>query len=280
MKPLKTAVCAIALMLGCLPLTACSGRSDDTANKENFEQVEEGGEVVTLPGDIQIPEPEKPEIPQEPQTPQAQYILVRTNGLNVRAGAGMSSEVLGTVENGVLLQYVGQTNGWYETRYKGRTAYVSADARYTSLTSMEAGSEKIESVIQEGLKVLGTPYVYGAVRLHDGKGNLLKNFTDTAFDCSSLMQYMFYRGAGVNLNMNTRTQVSQGQEVAKKDIQRGDLLFFTNASRYNNTGLERIGHVALYLGDNYILHTASDYAKIEQISTTRWSYYITARRVL
>ncbi|MDE6676486.1 MAG: SH3 domain-containing protein, partial [Clostridia bacterium] len=157
MKPLKTAVCAIALMLGCLPLTACSGRSDDSANKENFEQVEEGGEVVTLPGDIQIPEPE---IPQEPQTPQAQYILVRTNGLNVRSGAGTSSEILGTVENGVLLQYVGTAGGWYETRYKGRTAYVSADTRYTSLTSMEAGSEKIESVIQEGLNVLGTPYVY------------------------------------------------------------------------------------------------------------------------
>ena len=44
-------------------------------------------------------------------------------------------------------------------------------------------------------------------------------------------------------------------------------------------GVERIGHVALYLGDNYILHTASDYAVIEQISSTRWGYYIEARRV-
>ena len=56
-------------------------------------------------------------------------------------------------------------------------------------------------------------------------------------------------------------------------------MFFTNATRKDKVGIERIGHVALYLGDNYILHTASDYAKIEQISQARWSYYITSRRV-
>ena len=57
-------------------------------------------------------------------------------------------------------------------------------------------------------------------------------------------------------------------------------MFFTNASRKNNTGIERVGHVAIYLGGNYILHTASDHAVIEPISATRWSYYITTRDVL
>ena len=57
-------------------------------------------------------------------------------------------------------------------------------------------------------------------------------------------------------------------------------MFFTNASRKNNTGVERIGHVAMYLGDNYILHTASDYAKIEKISSARWGYYIQSQRML
>ena len=37
-------------------------------------------------------------------------------------------------------------------------------------------------------------------------------------------------------------------------------------------------YIALYLGKNYILHTASDYAKIEQISAQRWKYYLSARR--
>ena len=90
---------------------------------------------------------------------------------------------------------------------------------------------------------------------------------------------MFYMGANTLLQVNTRTQVYQGNTVNKSGLKRGDLMFFTNAQRYNKTGVERIGHVAMYLGGNYILHTASDYAKIEQISSTRWSYFIQGQRI-
>ena len=58
------------------------------------------------------------------------------------------------------------------------------------------------------------------------------------------------------------------------------MIFFTNSTRYNKTGVERIGHVALYLGDNLILHTASDYAQIEEISATRWKYYVQTQRMV
>jgi cell wall-associated NlpC family hydrolase len=57
-------------------------------------------------------------------------------------------------------------------------------------------------------------------------------------------------------------------------------MFFTNETRKNKTGVERIGHVALYLGDNLILHTASDYAKIESISSARWSFFIQGQRII
>ena len=82
------------------------------------------------------------------------------------------------------------------------------------------------------------------------------------------------------MDLNTRTQVVQGEKVKEGQLRRGDVMFFTNDSRYNNTGIERVGHVALYLGDNYILHTASDYAVIEEISAKRWSYFIVAKRFL
>ena len=119
------------------------------------------------------------------------------------------------------------------------------------------------------------------MRFHDGRGNKLKNFTTSAFDCSSLMQYMFYMGAdGHLLDVTTRTQVVQGKTVSRANLKRGDLMFFTNSTRYNNTGVERIGHVALYLGENLILHTASDYAKIEEISAARWKYYIQSQRMI
>ena len=206
----------------------------------------------------------------------AQYLKITTDNLNVRKGAGTSYSALGSVEKNILMQYAGKSGDWYETRYMGAKAFVHSS--YAKIVTLEKGNDKVEQIIAEGLNVLGTPYVYGATRLHDGKGNLLKGFSEKKFDCSSLMQFMFFRGANILLNMNTRTQVTQGKEVSS--LQRGDLMFFTNASRKNNKGIERIGHVALYLGDNYILHTASDYAKIEQISSTRWSYFICARRML
>ena len=99
-------------------------------------------------------------------------------------------------------------------------------------------------------------------------------------DCSSLIQYIFYQGASILLDVTTRTQVVQGKYVHPNDLRRGDCIYFTNESREHKTGIERVGHVALYLGDNYILHTASDYARIEKMSAKRWNYYIEARRFL
>lgn len=211
----------------------------------------------------------------------ASYVRAKVDGLNVRTGPGTQYTSLGSIDRGDMLVLLAKEGGWYRTSYKNRTAYISAGKDYTELFEMPLSeNDAIEKVIDEGTRLLGFPYVYGATRLHDGKGNMLKNFDATKYDCSSLMQYIFYYGAGVNLNMTTRTQVSQGTFVAKKDIRRGDLIFFTNSTRYNKTGVERIGHVALYLGENYILHTASDYAVIEEISAQRWKYYIETRRMV
>ena len=202
---------------------------------------------------------------------------VTGESVNLRSGAGTGYAVLGKAEKNTLFAYTGEKSGWYETYCRGRKAYISK--QYVSLYETDKADEDTENVIAEGMKLLGVPYVYGAVRLHDGAGNLLKGFTKEKFDCSSLMQYIFYYGKGALLSLTTRTQVSQGRAVSDNAMKRGDLLFFTNASRKNNTGIERVGHVALYLGDGYILHTASDYAKVEQLSATRRSYFICARRV-
>lgn len=238
-----------------------------------------------LPPETEVVEVRKPEENNQtpsvtqPKAPTAEYISVTTSGVNIRSGEGSSYSALGVAEQGTLYALSGESGGWYKTCYQNNTAYISA--KYCKTVRMDkSANEQIESVIAEGYKCLGVKYVYGAVRYHDGNGNRLSGFTASAFDCSSLMQYMFKTGAGVNLQVNTRTQIYQGTTVKKSELKRGDLMFFTNASRKNNTGIERVGHVAMYLGDNYILHTASDYAKIEQISTTRWSYYIQSQRIL
>ena len=225
------------------------------------------------------PEPSVPTVVPEPQPKPktVQYLLISTGGVNIRTGAGTNYASLGTADKGALLIYEGRSGNWFKTHYKDRTAYINAG--YAALYGMPAASEEIESVIKRGFDFLGTKYVLGATRCHDGNGNKIAGFTTTAFDCSSYMQYIFLYGAGTLLNVTTRTQISQGKAVTG-DLKRGDLLFFTNASRVNNKGIERVGHVALYLGDNYILHTSSDYARAEQITAARWNYYITARRML
>lgn len=256
--------------------------SDTPATDED----EPENSVPELPEEPENPEeseePEEPEevLPPAPEPPAtANYVKAKVNGLNLRSGPGSGYASVGYIDAGDMVTLLAKEGSWYKTNYKNKMAYISTNETYTEIHSMEQSEESaIEQVINEGLLLLGHPYVYGAIRFHDGAGNKLKNFDPTKYDCSSLMQYIFYHGAGINLNMTTRTQVKQGTFVPKNDLKRGDLMFFTNSSRYHYTGIERIGHVALYLGDNYILHTASDYAVIEQISTTRWKYYIESRR--
>ena len=256
--------------------------SPDDENTDNFlpDTPETDGPAIDEPDE---PEPEEnPEdIPVIEPVQNAMYARAKVNGLNLRSGPGSGYASLGYINAGDMVVLLSQEGDWYKTQYKNKTAYISATQSYTEAFEIElSDNDAIEKVIQEGLQLLGFPYVYGAIRYHDGSGKKLSNFDPTKYDCSSLTQYIFYHGAGVNLNMTTRTQVKQGAYVPKSDINRGDLIFFTNSSRYNNTGVDRIGHVALYLGENYILHTASDYAVIEEISTQRWKYYIETRRLV
>lgn len=288
---------AAAVTLGGCAASGAYGDEEDILENEEI-KTEFPAEIPEEPA-VQPPEVEEPSVnepvieePTEEEPPAKEevpavavpkvktvsYIGVTADGVNIRSGAGTNYAARGTAEKSTLYALNGESGSWYKTGYKNGTAYLSS--KYCKQIEMTASEdERIEAVIAEGTKLLGTAYVFGAVRYHDGSGHLLKNFTTGAFDCSSLMQYIFYKGAHVNLQVNTRTQIYQGKTVTKSQLKRGDLMFFTNASRKNNTGIERVGHVALYLGGNWILHTASDYAKIEQISDLRWSYFIQGQRI-
>lgn len=295
MKSKRIVYAAFALMLlwgvtACAPNSAPDG-SDEVSASDEMEDPSDSAsnsssssETSGSPEDPTEPEePTEPETPAEPETPkpkETKYIYVKTDSLNIRAKASASSTSYGQVDKGVSLVCLGVENGFYKTYYKNKTAYISTNSKYTNTYTMPESNDKIEGVLAAGYKLVGTKYVYGAVRYHDGYGNKYKGFTVTKFDCSSLTQYVFYMGSGTLLQVNTRTQIYQGTKVNKAELARGDLMFFTNSSRYYNTGVERVGHVAIYLGDNKILHTASDYCKIEELSSTRWKYFLEARRML
>ena len=272
---------ALVLALAFFPLLSCgksapnNPSSTPPTQSETLAPLPETS-IDELPS---LPESEVPETPPTPIPELQSYVYCTADSVNVRSGAGTSFAVLGSAEKGTVYAVIEKTGNWYKTYYRGKIAYLYA-SYFSAFTLEKADDNEVEDVISEGYKLLGTPYVYGAIRLHDGNGVLLKGFTTSKFDCSSLVQYIFYHGAGELLQVTTRTQVKQGEFVPKNELQRGDCIFFTNAEREHKTGVEKIGHVALYLGDNYILHTASDYARIEKMTAKRWSYYVEARRFI
>ncbi len=268
------------LIAGCAKTPPESGSAPDHSASES---VDEGvPDSPDEPDDVPDQPDQPDDVPDEPEPPAkeyASYIRCTGESVNLRSGAGTNYPVVGTAEKDTMYAVAGKTGDWYKTYYQNQTVYISA--AYTSSFSIEKSDDTlVEDVIWEGYKQLGVPYVYGAVRVHDGGGNRLKGFTKSKFDCSSLVQYVFFEAAGILLQTTTRSQSVQGVHVPKEELSRGDCIYFTNASREDNTGIERIGHVAIYLGDNYILHTSSDYARIEKMSAQRWNYYVETRRFL
>ena len=206
------------------------------------------------------------------------YIISNASSVRIRSGAGTNYSVLGSIQSGDMLSYQGSLGNYYITTYKEKKAYIHKD--YCSLVEFDISSDKIEKAIEFGTKLLGYPYVWGSQRYHWGNGVLNKNFVNGEFDCSAFVQYIYYKTNGVLLDVTSRAQSLEGELVKDGDLKRGDLMFFTNASRKDKVGIENVGHVGIYFGNNYILHTASDYAVIEPITDLRWSYYLHSRRVV
>ena len=289
MKQWKHSLAALLAVLTITPLAGCA----TPPQQEEIISPETPDAPDALPETPSVPEtpsaPETPSVPETPPTPPQEeappaptadtYLRCKGKNVNLRAGAGTNYAILGQAEEGTMYAITGKIGNWYKTYYRGKTAYLYAEYA-TVFTLPLSHNSVVEEVLDEAYKHIGVPYVYGAVRLHDGNGNFLKGFTAQKFDCSSLVQYVYYQAAGKLLQTTTRTQVKQGTFVKRSELKRGDCLFFTNDSREHLTGIERVGHVAIYLGNDYILHTASDYARIEKMSSARWKHYIEARRFL
>jgi len=87
-------------------------------------------------------------------------------------------------------------------------------------------------------KFVGNRYVWGGTSLTKGA------------DCSGFV-YTIYKQFGYNIPRVRRDQAkSAGRKVDISERQPGDLIFYTD-----NKGV--VNHVALYIGDDKIVHAAS-----------------------
>jgi cell wall-associated NlpC family hydrolase len=70
------------------------------------------------------------------------------------------------------------------------------------------------------------------------------------FDCSGLMQYAFWAGAGVNISGYSTGQSLKGTRIPYSSAGPGDLIF------WNNPGSASTYHVALLIGNGQMIEAA------------------------
>ncbi len=128
-------------------------------------------------------------------------------------------------------------------------------------------SSMIDDLLSEAKKYIGTPYVHGA------KG-------PRAFDCSGYTSFI-YKQFGYNISPGSRIQYTQGEPVARKDLRKGDLVFFTSRSSGKN-----VGHVGIVYsvdkvtGDFTFIHASLKGVKISPFSGYYVPRYVGAKRII
>lgn len=132
-------------------------------------------------------------------------------------------------------------------------------------TSTQSNSAYAE-VVAEANKYMGTPYVYGGM-------------SEKGMDCSGLTT-LAYLKAGVKLPRSSKAQSSFGEAVKMKDLQVGDLVFFSN----HTPGV--VGHVGMVVDASdpndikFINATVNRGVTVSSLASPHWKkLYINARRV-
>lgn len=126
----------------------------------------------------------------------------------------------------------------------------------------------IEDLLKEAKSHLGKRYVFGS------KG-------PNTFDCSGFSGYVF-RQFGYSIGQDSRDQYRKGKNIDRKDLRRGDLVFFTSRSSGKN-----IGHVGIVwevnkeTGEFKFIHASTrSGVKISNFEGYYVNRYVGAKRVI
>ncbi len=132
---------------------------------------------------------------------------------------------------------------------KSSSGSSSAAQTYT----VSGGSEMGQAVIEYALQFVGNPYVYGGTSLTNGA------------DCSGFVMSV-YANFGVSLPHSSSGDRSQGAAVdGLSNAQPGDLICYS-------------GHVALYVGNNQIVHASTSKTGII-VSRADYKKVLAVRRI-
>lgn len=133
-------------------------------------------------------------------------------------------------------------------------------------TQIDAASKSSKStkVVSFAKKQLGKKYVWG------------KSGPST-FDCSGFTYYVIKKTTGKSISRTSTTQSKQGKYVSRKNLKKGDLVFFAT------TGKGRVSHAGIYIGNKKFIHASSTKGKVVISSMASGHYYktfVNGRRVI
>lgn len=201
------------------------------------------------------------DLPELDQASQAKQASVSVPSLNVRAMPSTSSEIVGKLTWGILIDVVEVDTEWSKITYNGQEAYVATPyITYPAIqfTATDADSSTLQSIVQP---LLNTRYVSGGS-------------TPDGFDCSGFTLYVFQQ-LGIALPRTSEEQFTIGQEVSLDQLLPGDLLF------YDSLNKGKISHVAMYMGDGMIVHANGSEVRYEKVANMHKLYpYYGAKRYL
>ncbi len=134
-------------------------------------------------------------------------------------------------------------------------------------TISEESTKMISDLLSEAHRYIGRPYVHGA------KG-------PKAFDCSGFTSYV-YRQFGYTISPSSRAQYTEGTNVERNDLRKGDLVFFTSRRSGKN-----VGHVGIVVsadnesGDFKFIHASVKGVKVSDFEGYYVGRYVGARRII
>lgn len=181
---------------------------------------------------------------------------VTASALTIRSKASKSSKALGYYHKGQKVTIKGSKSGFYKITYKGKTAYISkkyVSSKKTSSSSSKSSSSKGQQIANYGKKFVGNPYRWGGTSLTKGA------------DCSGFVKAV-YKKFGYNLPHSSSSLRRVGKSVSYSSKKAGDIVCYS-------------GHVAIYTGNNKIVHAANTRKGII-ISNVSYMKVVAIRRVV